>query len=190
MAGSTQTKFAFASIAVAACLIAIPMAASAQSGIASIYSGGLTANGEHASAAGMTAAHRTLPFGAFTNRRSLLSVENLTAAIVHVLGPQHNEIVPSTTWDSLLPRSHAHADKLWYEIEKYVGGPLRRDHGAAAIVGHTALQISDRGTPGPQEVARLRTREEIATAVRRLIHEKLEVKEFTDDTPFAAMGLD
>ncbi|MGA3138433.1 MAG: septal ring lytic transglycosylase RlpA family protein [Xanthobacteraceae bacterium] len=39
------------------------MAASAQSGIASIYSGGLTANGEHASAAGMTAAHRTLPFG-------------------------------------------------------------------------------------------------------------------------------
>jgi hypothetical protein len=114
----------------------------------------------------------------------------LCNAIVHVLGPQHNEIVPSTTWDSLLPRSHAHADKLWYEIEKYVGGPLRRDHGAAAIVGHTALQISDRGTPGPQEVARLRTREEIAIAVRRLIHEKLEVKEFTDDTPFAAMGLD
>ena len=114
----------------------------------------------------------------------------LCNAIVHVLGPQHVEIVPSTTWDSLLPRSHAHADKLWYEIEKYVGGPLRRDHGAAAIVGNTALQISDRGTPGPQEVARLRTREEITTAVRRLIHEKLEVKEFTDDTPFAAMGLD
>ena len=63
MAGSTQTKFAFASIAVAACLIAVPMAASAQNGIASIYSGGLTANGEHASASGMTAAHRTLPFG-------------------------------------------------------------------------------------------------------------------------------
>ena len=40
------------------------------------------------------------------------------------------------------------------------------------------------------EVARMRTREEIATTVRRLIHEKLEVKEFTDDTPFTAMGLD
>jgi rare lipoprotein A len=39
------------------------MAASAQSGVASIYSGGLTANGEHASAGGLTAAHRTLPFG-------------------------------------------------------------------------------------------------------------------------------
>jgi rare lipoprotein A len=39
------------------------MAASAQSGVASIYSGGLTANGEHASPGGLTAAHKTLPFG-------------------------------------------------------------------------------------------------------------------------------
>ena len=114
----------------------------------------------------------------------------LCEAIVHVLGPQRHEIVPSTTWESLLPRSHAHADKLWHEIEDRVGGPLRREHGAAAIVGHTAIQLSDRGTPGPGQVARPRTREEIATTVRRLIHEKLEVKEFTDDTPFIAMGLD
>jgi len=114
----------------------------------------------------------------------------LCEAIVHVLGPQHHEIVPSTTWESLLPRSHGLADKAWYAIEERVGGPLRREHGAAAIVGHTALQISERGTPGPQEVVRMRTREEIATTVRRLIHEKLEVKEFTDDTPFVAMGLD
>jgi rare lipoprotein A len=34
-----------------------------QSGIASVYSGGRTANGEHASAGGLTAAHKTLPFG-------------------------------------------------------------------------------------------------------------------------------
>jgi hypothetical protein len=108
----------------------------------------------------------------------------LCKAIVQVLGPQHVEIVPSTTWDSLLPRSQAHADQLWYELEKQVGGPLRREH------GHTALQISERGTPGPQEMTGLRTREEIVAAVRRLIHEKLEVKEFTDDTPFVAMGLD
>ncbi len=39
------------------------MAASAQSGIASVYSGGRTANGERASASGLTAAHRSLPFG-------------------------------------------------------------------------------------------------------------------------------
>ncbi len=32
-------------------------------GIASVYSGGRTANGEVAAAGGLTAAHRTLPFG-------------------------------------------------------------------------------------------------------------------------------
>jgi len=42
-------------------------------GIASVYSGGKTANGEHASAGGLTAAHRSLPFGTLvrvTNRHS------------------------------------------------------------------------------------------------------------------------
>jgi rare lipoprotein A len=34
-----------------------------QSGIASVYSGGRTANGETAAAGGLTAAHRSLPFG-------------------------------------------------------------------------------------------------------------------------------
>ncbi|HUI97101.1 MAG TPA: septal ring lytic transglycosylase RlpA family protein [Xanthobacteraceae bacterium] len=34
-----------------------------QTGIASVYSGGRTANGERAAAGGLTAAHRTLPFG-------------------------------------------------------------------------------------------------------------------------------
>jgi rare lipoprotein A len=43
--------------------IAMPMTASAQSGIASVYSGGRTANGEVAHSSGLTAAHRTLPFG-------------------------------------------------------------------------------------------------------------------------------
>lgn len=33
------------------------------SGIASVYSGGRTANGEVAAAGGLTAAHRSLPFG-------------------------------------------------------------------------------------------------------------------------------
>ena len=44
-------------------LLALSSLAHAQSGIASIYSGGKTANGEHASARGLTAAHRSLPFG-------------------------------------------------------------------------------------------------------------------------------
>ena len=44
-------------------LIGASPIAQAQSGIASVYSGGRTASGERASASGMTAAHRTLPFG-------------------------------------------------------------------------------------------------------------------------------
>ena len=52
-------------------------ARSLQSGVASVYSGGRTANGEHARASGMTAAHKSLPFGTMvqvTNRRSGRSV--------------------------------------------------------------------------------------------------------------------
>jgi rare lipoprotein A len=52
-------------------------AAHAQTGIASIYSGGRTANGEMARASGMTAAHRTLPFGTLvrvTNKHSGRSI--------------------------------------------------------------------------------------------------------------------
>jgi rare lipoprotein A len=48
-------------------------AAHSQSGIASVYSGGRTANGESARASGMTAAHRSLPFGTMvrvTNKHS------------------------------------------------------------------------------------------------------------------------
>src|ERR1022692_4636051 len=54
-------------------LIGASSIAQAQSGIASVYSGGRTASGERASASGMTAAHRTLPFGALvrvTHQRS------------------------------------------------------------------------------------------------------------------------
>ena len=39
------------------------LAAARQTGIASVYSGEQTANGEYAYASALTAAHRTLPFG-------------------------------------------------------------------------------------------------------------------------------
>jgi len=55
----------------------MPVSGGGQSGIASVYSGGLTADGEHASAGGMTAAHRSLPFGTMvrvTNRSTGASV--------------------------------------------------------------------------------------------------------------------
>jgi peptidoglycan lytic transglycosylase len=57
--------------------VAIGSSAHAQTGVASIYSGGRTANGEVARASGMTAAHKTLPFGTMvrvTNRRSGRSI--------------------------------------------------------------------------------------------------------------------
>jgi peptidoglycan lytic transglycosylase len=76
MAGNSLIKLMFASTLIMS-TVAMPVAASAQSGIASIYSGGRTANGEHAAAAGLTAAHRTLPFGTMvrvTNQRSGRSV--------------------------------------------------------------------------------------------------------------------
>lgn len=47
----------------------------------------------------------------------------------------------------------------------------------------------EQGQPGYVGKCGLRNKE-IATAVRRLIREKLEVKDFTDDTLFLAMGLD
>jgi rare lipoprotein A len=60
-------------------MLAAAPAAKAQSGIASVYahSGGKTASGERVSPGALTAAHRTLPFGAFvhvTNRRNGRSV--------------------------------------------------------------------------------------------------------------------
>jgi rare lipoprotein A len=61
---------------VAACLVVCFTASSrAESGIASVYgySGGPTASGERANPRGLTAAHRTLPFGTLvrvTNKRN------------------------------------------------------------------------------------------------------------------------
>lgn len=60
-------------------MLALPPMALAQSGIASVYGydGQKTANGERASSRGMTAAHRSLPFGTrvrVTNTRNGRSV--------------------------------------------------------------------------------------------------------------------
>lgn len=67
---------------IAACstaILAFGSAAAAESGIASVYaySGSKTASGERASPGGLTAAHRTLPFGTqvrVTNKRNGQSV--------------------------------------------------------------------------------------------------------------------
>ncbi len=77
-----MAKFDWKKIAVVSMVLAgstglLSSTALAQSGIASVYSGGRTANGEHARAGGLTAAHRSLPFGTMvrvTNRHSGRSV--------------------------------------------------------------------------------------------------------------------
>lgn len=103
MAGNSLTKLVLVSTVIVS-IMGVPMAASAQSGLASIYSGGRTANGERAAASALTAAHRTLPFGTMvrvTNERSGRSVVvrindrgpfirgrviDVTPAAAHVLG--------------------------------------------------------------------------------------------------------
>ena len=64
------------SLFISALLFSSPLMA-AQTGIASVYSGERTANGEYARASGLTAAHKTLPFGTrvrVTNTRNGRSV--------------------------------------------------------------------------------------------------------------------
>ena len=77
MAFNSLTRNLVLVSAFVASIVSVPMTASAQSGIASVYSGGRTANGEHALASGLTAAHRSLPFGTMvrvTNENSGRSV--------------------------------------------------------------------------------------------------------------------
>jgi rare lipoprotein A len=62
MAVNSLSKLVLASLLLASTVV-LPMTASAQDGVASVYSGERTANGEYAYASGLTAAHRTLPFG-------------------------------------------------------------------------------------------------------------------------------
>ena len=50
-------------------LAACVSAAYAESGIASVYSGGGTASGERQDSGALTAAHRTLPFGTWSGHQ-------------------------------------------------------------------------------------------------------------------------
>jgi rare lipoprotein A len=77
-----ERAIVFACAVACACALGLPRpaeASSTQSGVASIYSyhGGKTASGETSRPAGLTAAHRTLPFGTMvrvTNKRNGRSV--------------------------------------------------------------------------------------------------------------------
>jgi rare lipoprotein A len=76
MARNSLTKLVYAS-SILLSIISMPMTALAQTGMASVYYGGRTADGERARPWGLTAAHRTLPFGTLvrvTNERNGRSV--------------------------------------------------------------------------------------------------------------------
>ncbi len=78
MAYRSLIKLVFATTLVAS-TVGSSLTASAESGIASVYnySGGRSASGERSSSSGLTAAHRTLPFGTrvrVTNQASGRSV--------------------------------------------------------------------------------------------------------------------
>jgi hypothetical protein len=78
----------------------------------------------------------------------------LRDAIVHVLGPQHQEIVPSTTWESLLPGSHGRRQGVARDRRAVSAVPCAASMEPRQSWDTRRLQISERGTPGPQEVAR------------------------------------
>jgi rare lipoprotein A len=101
--------------------------ARAQTGVASIYSGGLTASGEHTHSGSLTAAHRSLPFGTrvrVTNRKNDRSVVvrivdrgpwvrdriiDLTPAAARVLGFSSGLVVVAIT---VVGKKHKHESAL------------------------------------------------------------------------------
>jgi rare lipoprotein A len=58
-----------------------PLLASTETGIASVYSGERTANGEYAHAHALTAAHRTLPFGTKVKVTNLVTGRSVVVRI-------------------------------------------------------------------------------------------------------------
>ena len=69
-----------ATISLSSSLVAAP-----ESGIASVYSGEQTANGEYAYASALTAAHRTLPFGRWSRLLTLrLAARSSSASTIAV----------------------------------------------------------------------------------------------------------
>jgi rare lipoprotein A len=106
-------------------LLSSSLSAKTESGIASIYSGERTANGEYAHASAFTAAHRTLPFGTFVevtnirNGRSVIvrindrgphvagRIIDLTPAGANAIGASGLATVTLTVLDSIGPARQA-----------------------------------------------------------------------------------
>ena len=83
-----------AAVAAASFVVAVPLAAQAQTGTASWYKMGTrTASGERFNPEGLTAAHRTLPFGTKVKVRNLRNGRSVVVRI-NDRGPfTHNRII-------------------------------------------------------------------------------------------------
>ena len=68
-------------ILIAAIPLSSSLAATTQTGVASVYSGEQTANGEYAHASALTAAHRTLPFGTMVK---VTNIETNRSVVVRI----------------------------------------------------------------------------------------------------------
>ena len=118
----TRSNSAFViAILFLATLLSPSLHATSQVGIASVYSGEKTANGEYAHATAYTAAHRTLPFGTFvevtniSNGRSVIvrindrgpfvagSIIDLTPAGAEAIGSAGLAPVRLTVLDGIIP---------------------------------------------------------------------------------------
>lgn len=62
-------------------MLLVASAARGQTGIASVYAGGLTADGEHAHRGDLTAAHKTLPFNTMVR---VTNVRNGRSVVVRI----------------------------------------------------------------------------------------------------------
>jgi peptidoglycan lytic transglycosylase len=80
MTGRRITVFRLG-ILIAAISFSSSLMAAAQTGISSVYSNEQTANGEYAHASGLTAAHRTLPFGTMVE---VTNVHNGRSVVVRI----------------------------------------------------------------------------------------------------------
>jgi peptidoglycan lytic transglycosylase len=78
----TRCRIAFCSVTLLfATSLPSPLLASTETGIASVYSGERTANGEYAYAHVLTAAHRTLPFGTKVKVTNLMTGRSVIVRI-------------------------------------------------------------------------------------------------------------
>ena len=80
-----------------------PLLASSETGIASVYSGEKTANGEYAHASALTAAHKSLPFGTKVKVTNVSTGQSVVVRIndrgPYIKGPHISHCSATTSYE-------------------------------------------------------------------------------------------